>query len=63
MKAGDLVKWSHAWIAGSPADKKRMYIGEIGILTKESLGAPCCLLVAWNDGRLDEVHKHYLVLL
>lgn len=63
MKAGDLVKWSLAWLAGSSEDNQRMYRKEIGIVLAKSEELWACWVVAWSNGRVDEVHGDYLVLL
>ena len=63
MKAGDLVKWSLAWLVGASEDNQRMYREEIGVVSGKSDELWGCWVVAWSNGRVDEVHKDYLVLL
>ena len=63
MKAGDLVKWSLSWLAGSSEDNKREYRDEIGVISARSEELHYCCIVAWSNGRVDEVHRDYLVLL
>ena len=63
MKAGDLVKWSLVWLAGASEDNQRMYREEIGIVSAKSTDLWACWIVAWSNGRVDEVHRDYLVLL
>ena len=62
MKAGDLVKWSLSWLAGSSEDNKREYRDEIGVISARSEELHYCWIVAWCNGRVDEVHRDYLVL-
>ena len=63
MKAGDLVKWSLSWLAGASEDNQRMYRKEIGIVSAKSTDLWACWVVAWNNGRVDEVHRDYLEVL
>ena len=63
MKAGDLVKWSLSWLSTVSDDNTRMYRDEIGVISARSEEIHHCWIVAWSSGRVDEVHKDYLVLL
>ena len=63
MKVGDLVKWSLSWLAGASEDNKIKYREEIGIVTAKSTDVWACWVIAWSDGRVDEVHRDYLVAL
>ena len=63
MKVGDLVKWSFSWLAGASDDNKIKYREEIGVISARSEELHYCWVVAWSDGRVDEVHRDYLVLL
>ena len=63
MKAGDLVKWSLVWLASASEDNRANYREEIGIVTAKSTEVWACWVVAWNNGRVDEVHRDYLVTL
>jgi len=63
MKVGDLVKWSLSWLSTVSDDNKRMYRDEIGVISARSEEIHYCWVVAWSNGRVDEVHRDYLVLL
>ena len=63
MKIGDLVKWSLSWLAGASKDSHREYSEEIGIISGRSEELHYCWIVAWSSGRVDEVHRDYLVVL
>ena len=63
MKAGDLVKWSLVWLASASEDNRKMYREEIGIVSAKSTEVWACWVVAWSNGRVDEVHRDYLVTL
>tara|TARA_Y100001963_G_scaffold34226_1_gene47483 strand:+ start:519 stop:710 length:192 start_codon:yes stop_codon:yes gene_type:complete len=63
MKVGDLVTWSHAWLASSHEDNREQYRNQVGVLSGRSTDIEWCWIVAWSNGKVDEVHKDYLVLL
>ena len=63
MKAGDLVTWSLAWLAGCDLDKVNrveFYRNQIGVLIERLEEPPSCWFVVWNDGKSGAVHKEYV---
>tara|TARA_B100001093_G_scaffold488723_1_gene526196 strand:+ start:2353 stop:2553 length:201 start_codon:yes stop_codon:yes gene_type:complete len=64
MKIGDLVEWSLVWLAEASEDNQHMYREEVGIVSAKSEGLwEWFWVVNWSNGRVDEVHRDYLVLL